>query len=78
MIAVMVAKWVGDAFGQEGIYSLWIAMRRYTWLPPVEYHDNGETAGQFMTPTANLVVVENNITLEELGSSLHLSTRTLF
>ncbi|KAI0035335.1 chloride channel [Vararia minispora EC-137] len=67
MIAVMVAKWVGDAFGQEGIYPLWIAMRRYTWLPPVEYHDSGETAGQFMTPTANLVVVENGTTLEELG-----------
>jgi chloride channel 3/4/5 len=67
MIAVMVAKWVGDAFGKEGIYSLWIAMRRYPWLPPVEYRDSGETASQLMKPAHNLVVVENGMTLEEMG-----------
>ncbi|KAI0316004.1 chloride channel [Amylostereum chailletii] len=66
MISVMVAKWVGDAFGKEGIYSIWIAMRRYPWLPPVEYHDKGESAGQFMTQTSNIVVVENRTSLEEL------------
>src|ERR1700749_2996900 len=67
MISVMVAKWVGDAFGKDGIYALWIAMRRYPWLPPVEYRDKGETADQFMTPTRTLVMIENGISLEEIG-----------
>ena len=67
MMAVMAAKWIGDAFGKEGIYSLWIAMRKYPWLPPLDYRDNGEVAGQFMVPFANLVVVEDGITLEDLG-----------
>ncbi|OBZ72186.1 H(+)/Cl(-) exchange transporter 3 [Grifola frondosa] len=42
MISVMVSKWVGDAFGEDGIYAIWIAMRQYPWLPPREYRDNGE------------------------------------
>ena len=67
MIAVMVAKWTADAFGKEGIYSLWIAMRKYPWLQPVDYRDNGETAAQFMIPAANLVLVEDGVTLEEMG-----------
>ncbi|KZV63169.1 Cl-channel protein, partial [Peniophora sp. CONT] len=67
MIAVMAAKWTADAFGKEGVYSLWIAMRKYPWLQPVDYRDNGETAAQFMIPTANLVMVEDGVTLEEMG-----------
>lgn len=67
MIAVMAAKWTADAFGKEGIYSLWIAMRRYPWLQPVDFRDSGETAAQFMIPAANLVVVEDGVTLEEMG-----------
>ncbi|KII87504.1 hypothetical protein PLICRDRAFT_43156 [Plicaturopsis crispa FD-325 SS-3] len=59
MISVMTAKWVGDAFGKEGIYSVWIAMRRYPWLPPVEYHDEGETAKNIMKPLVDLVVIED-------------------
>ena len=35
----MVSKWVGDAFGKEGIYASWIAMRRYLWLSNEEYRD---------------------------------------
>ena len=69
MLAVMVAKWVGDAFGKEGIYSIWIAMRGYPWLPPVEYHDSGESAGQFMTPMRELVVLEDGTRLMELSKS---------
>ncbi|CCM00247.1 uncharacterized protein FIBRA_02276 [Fibroporia radiculosa] len=60
MIAVMVSKWVGDYFGKEGIYSLWIAMREYPWLPPAEYRDKGETAADVMKPAANLVVINEN------------------
>lgn len=68
MISVMTAKWVGDAFGKEGIYSVWIAMRRYPWLPPVEYHDEGETAKNIMKPFADLVVIEDaKDTVRDLG-----------
>lgn len=41
MISVMMSKWVGDAFGKEGIYASWIAMRRYPWLSNEEYRDTG-------------------------------------
>lgn len=32
MISVMVSKWVGDAFGQQGIYESWIAFNGYPFL----------------------------------------------
>lgn len=70
MISVMVAKWVGDAFGEEGIYGIWIAMRRYPWLAPVEYKDKGEVAGEVMIPVDNLVVVRSGVDkLSHLGES---------
>ena len=67
MISVMTAKWVGDACGKDGIYSVWIAMRKYPWLPPVAYRDKGETAAQVMTPVERLVSIEDGCTLGELG-----------
>jgi len=72
MISVMVAKWVGDAFGKDGIYSIWIAMRQYPWLPPVDFRDRGETAAQVMKPAGDLVVIrdEAECTLQELDSLL--------
>ena len=42
-------------------------MRKYPWLPPVDYRDKGETAAQLMTPTKRLVVIEDGCTLKELG-----------
>ncbi|PCH36364.1 Cl-channel protein [Wolfiporia cocos MD-104 SS10] len=69
MIAVMVSKWVGDYFGKEGIYTVWIAMREYPWLPPAEFHDTGETAAGVMKPAERLVVIEQDesgITLKDL------------
>jgi len=59
MICVMTSKWVGDALGKDGIYSVWIAMRRYPWLPPVDYHDKGETGAHLMKPLERLVVIED-------------------
>jgi chloride channel 3/4/5 len=32
MIAVMIAKWVGDAIGKRGIYEAWIAFNEYPFL----------------------------------------------
>jgi len=59
MICVMTSKWVGDALGKDGIYSVWIAMRHYPWLPPVHYHDKGETGSDIMKPLDTLVVINN-------------------
>ncbi|TFK39947.1 Cl-channel protein [Crucibulum laeve] len=59
MICVMTAKWVGDALGQDGIYSVWIAMRRYPWLPPVDYRDKGESGASLMKPIEHLIVIED-------------------
>jgi hypothetical protein len=55
----MASKWVGDAFGKDGIYAVWIAMRRYPWLPPADYHDKGETGALLMTPFNELVVIQD-------------------
>ena len=65
----MVSKWVADAFGKEGIYSSWIAMRQYPWLPPTEYRDDGETAADIMAPYERLEVINaNGVSLSELGN----------
>ncbi|KAF5355341.1 hypothetical protein D9758_006073 [Tetrapyrgos nigripes] len=69
--AVMTAKWVGDALGQDGIYSVWIAMKQYPWLSPMEYHDRGETAADVMRKTQSLVVIEDGEwTLKDLDGLL--------
>lgn len=62
MVSVMTSKWVGDALGKDGIYPVWIAMRRYPWLPPVHYRDKGETAAHVMRSVSNLVVVTDGVT----------------
>lgn len=59
MISVVVSKWVGDALGKEGIYSVWIAMRSYPWLPPTDYRDNGQTAASIMKSADNLTVIHD-------------------
>ena len=66
MISVMVSKWVADAFGKEGIYSIWIAMRQYPWVPPAEFRDHGETAAEVMKPAEDIVVIR------DLGSGCEL------
>ena len=68
MISVMVSKWVADAFGKEGIYSRWIALHKYPWLPNAEYRDKGETAANVMISYENLVTVNAyGCSLRELG-----------
>lgn len=62
MICVMTSKWVGDAMGKDGIYSVWIAMRRYPWLPPVDYRDKGETGASIMVPLSQVISIEDGIT----------------
>lgn len=62
MICVMISKWVGDALGKDGIYSVWIAMRRYPWLPPVDYHDKGLTGANLMKPLSQVIFIEDGVT----------------
>lgn len=59
MISVMTSKWVGDALGKDGIYGVWITMRRYPWLSQADYHDQGETGASFMKPFDHLVVIQD-------------------
>jgi chloride channel 3/4/5 len=69
----MASKWVGDAIGTNGIYSVWIAMRKYPWLPRTDYHDKGETGADIMKHFEELVVVDNaNCTLLDLGEFFDL------
>jgi chloride channel 3/4/5 len=69
MISVMLSKWVGDAFGKEGIYARWIALRAYPWLQPGEHRDEGEIAGSRMRRVGDCVcLVEGAHTLKELES----------
>lgn len=64
----MTSKWVGDAMGNDGIYSVWIAMRKYPWLPPVHYHDKGETGANIMKPVETLVVIQDEqVSIADLG-----------
>lgn len=74
MISVMCAKFVADAFGKDGIYAAWIAMRNYPWLSPQEHRDQGETAADLMKPVDRLVVVQQEgCTLSYLGTFLSKS-----
>ena len=70
MVSVMTAKWVGEAFGKEGIYPLWIALRNYPWIPPHEYRDKDGTLSteSVICPVSQLVVIEGSrTTLGHLG-----------
>jgi chloride channel 3/4/5 len=72
MIAVMISKWVGDAFGKRGIYESWIHFNEYPFL------DNSEEvpipdipASQIMTRIEDLVVLTaTGHTIESLKNVL--------
>jgi chloride channel 3/4/5 len=68
MISVMISKWIADALGPDGIYASWIALRRYPWLTPFEFQDNGEIASDVMTPADKLVVLHEGTPLSELST----------
>ncbi|KAK3634054.1 chloride channel [Elasticomyces elasticus] len=58
MIAVMLSKWVGDAFGKKGIYESWIAFQGY---PFIDNKDDAPVAdvpvSQIMTRMEDLVCI---------------------
>ena len=58
MIAVMISKWVGDAFGKRGIYETWIHFNEYPFL---DNRDDAPVAdvpvSQIMTQIDDLAVL---------------------
>ncbi|KAJ4224731.1 chloride channel [Fusarium solani] len=59
MIAVMISKWVGDAFSRRGIYESWIHFNEYPFLDNSENSDviPDIPAAQVMTRIEDLVVL---------------------
>ncbi|KAI1433384.1 chloride channel [Xylaria sp. CBS 124048] len=62
MIAVMLSKWVGDAFSRRGIYESWIHLNGYPFLDSGDegggaQHVPDVTAAQVMTRIEDLIVL---------------------
>jgi chloride channel 3/4/5 len=57
MIAVMVSKWVGDAFGKRGIYESWIHANEYPFLDNTELSIPDIPVSDVMTRIDDLVVL---------------------
>ncbi|KAI0480636.1 chloride channel [Xylariaceae sp. FL0804] len=62
MVAVMLSKWVGDAFGRRGIYESWIQFNEYPFLDSGDEGGGAQLvpdipAGQIMTRIEDLVVL---------------------
>lgn len=65
MIAVMVSKWVGDAFGKRGIYETWIQFNEYPFL------DNRDESAIPDVPVSQIMTqVEDLAVLTATGHTL--------
>ncbi|KAI8598693.1 chloride channel [Dissophora ornata] len=72
MIVVMTSKWVGDAFGKEGIFDGIILLCGYPFLDDKEEYKLNTMASQVMTPVEDIVVVTaTGNTLDSLDNLLH-------
>ncbi|KAJ3885867.1 Cl-channel protein [Lentinula edodes] len=73
MVGVMTAKWVGDALGEDGIYNVWISMRQYPFIPPVDYNDKGRIAADAMRPFGMLTKIqEGQATLQDIENLVNV------
>ena len=71
MIAVMLSKWVGDAFGKRGIYESWIRFNGYPFL------DNRDDTSIPDVPVAQIVTrAEDLVCIPATGHTI-ASLRTL-
>ncbi|KAF9286060.1 hypothetical protein BGZ88_009274 [Linnemannia elongata] len=71
-LTVMTSKWVGDAFGKEGIFDGIILLCGYPFLGDKEEYKLNTMASQVMTPVEDLVVVTaTGNTLDSLDNLLH-------
>lgn len=55
MIAVMISKWVGDAFGKRGIYETWIHFNEYPFL------DNRDDAPVADVPVSQIMTLIDDL-----------------
>lgn len=72
MIAVMIAKWVGDAMGKRGIYEAWIHFNQYPFLDNRDDRPVPDVpVSQIMTRLDDLVCISaQGSTIESLGDLL--------
>lgn len=70
MAAVMTSKWVGDAFGREGIYEAHIRLNGYPFLDSKEEFTHTTLAREVMRPRRIdpplAVLTQDDLTVEEL------------
>lgn len=75
ILAVMVSKWVADAFGREGIYDEYILMNKYPFLEnkreyrftSTAYEVMGSKQLRFLTTESNTVESLTNVLNEPSG-----------
>lgn len=72
MIAVMVSKWVGDAFGKRGIYESWIHFNEYPFL------DNSDEIPIPDIPVSQIITrIEDLVVLTATGHTIKSLTNIL-
>jgi chloride channel 3/4/5 len=72
MIAVMVSKWVGDAFGKRGIYESWIHFNEYPFL------DNSDETPIPDIPVSQIMTrIEDLVVLTATGHTIESLTNVL-
>lgn len=75
MAAVMTSKWVGDAFGREGIYEAHIRLNGYPFLDAKEEFTHVTLAREVMRPRRSdpplAVLTQDDLTVDELQSTIN-------
>ncbi|XP_064636222.1 H(+)/Cl(-) exchange transporter 4-like isoform X2 [Lineus longissimus] len=74
MAAVMTSKWVGDAFGREGIYDAHIHLNGYPFLDSKEEFTHTTIAADVMRPRRTdpplMVLTQDSMTVEDIENIL--------
>ncbi|OCT99635.1 H(+)/Cl(-) exchange transporter 3 isoform X1 [Xenopus laevis] len=75
MAAVMTSKWVGDAFGREGIYEAHIRLNGYPFLDAKEEFTHTTLARDVMRPRRTdpplAVLTQDNMTVDDVESLIN-------
>ncbi|XP_023229740.1 H(+)/Cl(-) exchange transporter 3-like isoform X1 [Centruroides sculpturatus] len=75
MVAIMTSKWVGDAFGKEGIYDAHIQLNCYPFLDNKTEFTETTLAADAMKPKKNeeplQVITQDGMTLDDIESLLN-------
>jgi len=81
MAAAMASKWVGDAFGRDGIYDAHIGLNGYPFLDNKEEFGCTTIAADAMQPRGNApltVITEDTMTLGEVEALLENTKHNAF